>query len=473
MTKACTQPNRFSTPTKLPGVEHNREDAILAPQSVTPPPPPPQEFAGSGNISRRAARWRPTLSGRSAALLILIAALALFLTPGPTAQAQSSDAYLKSLGISHGTLHRAFAPTVRLYRVTVANNVSSITVTPTANDPKASITVGGATVASGNASPPQNLIVGINTITITVTSEDGATTKNYYVDVTRPAPTHLVRMGADDDYEPDWGGITGAAVAGDDGVTLNWRAPTNGGNVKGYRILRREAGFTAYVEIHDTLGDTDPTATGYVDPLSSAESGKDYMYRVKVVNTDCQVGPDWYAGDDGRGWPDPKNFGRATVQTHSTAQSDPAAPTAAPAAPQMGDGSDSAGSNNGKANGATAGSSGITVTWMAPTTTGSAGVKGYVILRREAGNRQDSETARSRHLAGSEHKYREIHTTPGDTPPTELSYLDPASGLAGGTTYLYRVRAINNNCYISPDPTRHDQTGYSFGDNNFGKATAQ
>ncbi len=449
----------------------------LLPPPPPPPPPPPQEFAGSGNISRRAARWRPTLSGRSAALLILIGALALFLAPGPTAQAQSSDAYLKSLGTSPGTLDSAFARISRLYRVTVADNVSSITVTPTANDPKASITVGGATVASGNASPPQNLIVGINTITITVTSEDGATTKNYYVDVTRPAPTHLVRMGADDDYEPDWGGITGAAVAGDDGVTLNWRAPTNGGNVKGYRILRREAGITAYVEIHDTLGDTDPTATGYVDPLSSAESGKDYMYRVKVVNTDCQVGPDWYAGDDGRGWPDPKNFGRATVQTHSTAQSDPAAPTAAPATPQMGDGSDSAGSNNGKANGATAGSSGITVTWQAPTNAGSGGatVKGYVILRREDGERLPAETAleNGNHLAGSHHKYREIHTTLGDTPPTALSYLDPASGLAGDTTYLYRVRAINNNCFISPDPTRHDQTGYSFGDNNFGKATAQ
>ena len=304
-------------------------------------------------------------------------------------------------------------------------------------------------------------------VTITVTDVADATPT--------PAPTSApgsVKMGDDDDYEPEWGGIKGAATAGSGGVTLNWRAPTAGGTVKGYRILRREVGITSYVEIHDTLGDTDPTATTYLDPHSSAESGKDYMYRVKAVGTDCRVAPDWYAGD-GRGWSDPKNFGRATVQTHSTALSVPSAPAAAPAAPQMGNGTDAAGSNNGKDGGAVASSSGITVTWMAPTTTGNASVKGYVILRREEGNRQDSETAPSRHLAGSEHKYREIHTTLGDTDPTALSYLDPASVLAGGTTYLYRVRAINNNCYISPDPTRHDQTGYSFGDNNFGKATAQ
>ena len=291
-----------------------------------------------------------------------------------------------------------------------------------------------------------------------------------------PAPASApgsVKMGAADDYEPEWGGIKGAATAGYRGVTLNWREPT-GGTVKGYRILRREAGFTAYVEIHDTLGDTDPDATTYTDPLSSAESGKDYMYRVKAVATDCQVGPDWYAGN-GNGWPGPKNFGRAIVDTHSTPLSVPAAPAAAPVAPQMGNGSDAAGSNNGKVNGATPGSSGITVTWMAPTNAGSGGatVKGYVILRREDGEQLATETAleNGRHLAGSHHKYREIHTTLGDTSPTATTYTD--SAVVSGTTYLYRVRAINNSCYISPDPTRHDQTGYSFRDNNFGKATAQ
>ena len=122
---------------------------------------------------------------------------------------------------------------------------------------------------------------------------------------------------------------------------------------------------------------------------------------------------------------------------------------------------------------ATAGSSSITVTWQAPTNTGNASVKGYVILRRENSERASNETAliANKHLAGSDHKYREIYTTLTDPNPTATTYTD--SDVVPGKTYLYRVRAINNNCYISPDPTRHDQTGYSFRDNNFGKATAQ
>ena len=56
-----------------------------------------------------------------------------------------------------------------------------------------------------------------------------------------------VRMGVANDHRPGWSGVRGAATAG--------------GTVKGYRILRREVGFTSYVEIHDTLGDADPAAT--------------------------------------------------------------------------------------------------------------------------------------------------------------------------------------------------------------------
>ncbi len=377
----------------------------------------------------------------------------------------STDATLSGLTISPGTLRETFAPSVITYTAQVPYNVSSITVTPTASHSGATITMGTGsdTVASGAASDAQDLDVGDNAIVITVTAEAG-NTKTYTVTVGRAAKVYL----------PDWGGVEGAAVAGDDGVTLTWQAPTTGAPVKGYRILRREAGFTAYVEIHDTTTGNNPTATTYVDPHSSAESGKDYLYRVKAVNTQCMVGPDWYAGD-GSGWPDRENFGRAAVQTHSTPLSVPAAPAVAPVAPQMGNGSDAAGSNNGKVNGATAGSSGITVTWQAPTNagSGSATVLYYLILRREDGERLSNETAliANKHLAGSEHKYRKIHNTYLGVSPTATTYTDTA--VVSGKTYLYRVRAVNNNCFISPDPTRHDQTGYSFNDNNFGKATAQ
>ncbi len=397
-------------------------------------------------------------------------------------KADPSAATLSGLTISDGALSSAFTSATFDYTASVREGVREVTVTPTLSEKSknASISIRGVSVKSGKASEPQPTNQPIH---IYIISADGSNHQSYTVEIiftsmARTSPpksesaSGVVKMGAADDYEPEWGGIKGAATAGSDGVTLNWRAPTNSGTVKGYRILRREVGFTSYVEIHDTLGDADPTATTYLDPHSSAESGKDYMYRVKAVGTDCRVGPDWYAGD-GMGWPDPKNFGRATVQTHSVELSVPAPPAAAPVASQMGNGSDAAGSNNGKVNGAVASSSGITVAWMAPTTTGNASVKGYVILRREDSDRASSETALEdgKHLAGSDHKYREIHTTLGDTNPTAITYTD--SDVVSGTTYLYRVRAINTNCYISPDPTRHDQTGYSFGDNNFGKATAQ
>jgi uncharacterized lipoprotein YajG len=49
------------------------------------------------------------------------------------------------------------------------------------------VTVNGTSVASGSASPPINLNVGANTITVVVTAPDGSTTKTYTVTVTRAA----------------------------------------------------------------------------------------------------------------------------------------------------------------------------------------------------------------------------------------------------------------------------------------------
>ncbi len=294
-----------------------------------------------------------------------------------------------------------------------------------------------------------------------------------------PIPT-AVNMGASTLYDSGGGGITGAAAVGSDGITLNWRAPTNIGTISGYRILRREISdspFTAYVEIHDTMYDMEPTETTYTDPNTSVEAGKTYFYRVKPVLSTCQTGPDWYNGN-GDGWPDTRNFGRATASAHTETLVVPDVHAHTPTIPLMGDGTDAGGSDDGKTNGAVASDDGITLTWAPPSNAGQEGtraaLKGYIILRRVDGVREADETAviDDKHLAGSDHKYREVHNTLTDRDPKALTWLDRASGLTSGTTYLYRVRAINNYCYISPDPTRHNQTGYSFGDTNFGKATA-
>jgi Cadherin-like beta sandwich domain/Fibronectin type III domain len=77
----------------------------------------------------------------------------------------------------------------------VAHNVTSTTVTPTAQDSNATITVNAVTVASGGTSAPIALAVGNTVITIVVTPEFGSA-QTYTVTVTR-APTPVVTAGAD------------------------------------------------------------------------------------------------------------------------------------------------------------------------------------------------------------------------------------------------------------------------------------
>jgi hypothetical protein len=73
----------------------------------------------------------------------------------------------------------------------VAYAVTSLTLTPVANDSAASITVNGTPVASGSASGSINLAEGVNSLTVTVTAEDGQTTQTYSLSVTRAAASSV------------------------------------------------------------------------------------------------------------------------------------------------------------------------------------------------------------------------------------------------------------------------------------------
>jgi phage major head subunit gpT-like protein len=90
----------------------------------------------------------------------------------------SSNANLKALAISAGTLSPAFDPAVTNYTASVANSVSSITVTGTPAESGAGL--------SANNGAAQSLAVGANVIIITVTAQNGAV-KTYTVTVTRAA----------------------------------------------------------------------------------------------------------------------------------------------------------------------------------------------------------------------------------------------------------------------------------------------
>jgi uncharacterized repeat protein (TIGR02543 family) len=96
-------------------------------------------------------------------------------------------ATLSNLTICTGTLTPVFASATTAYTDNVANDASYVDVTPTATDSNATITVNGTKVASGSAYGA-SLKVGVNTIIIVVTAQDGTTTKTYSVKITRAAP---------------------------------------------------------------------------------------------------------------------------------------------------------------------------------------------------------------------------------------------------------------------------------------------
>lgn len=88
---------------------------------------------------------------------------------------KSSDATLKELSISKGTLSPAFDKDKTEYNVEVENDVDSINITATKNDNGASIT------GDGN----KDLSVGTNRLEVKVVAEDGTTSRSYYINVTR------------------------------------------------------------------------------------------------------------------------------------------------------------------------------------------------------------------------------------------------------------------------------------------------
>ena len=101
---------------------------------------------------------------------------------------QAYSGQLINLAISSGTLTPAFNTNTYAYTATVAPDVASINVTPTALSPTAVIKVNGTIAACGQPSPVA-LSPGSNTITVNVT--DGAAIQNYTITVTRQSSSYL------------------------------------------------------------------------------------------------------------------------------------------------------------------------------------------------------------------------------------------------------------------------------------------
>ncbi|WP_166727778.1 cadherin-like beta sandwich domain-containing protein [Mucilaginibacter gilvus] len=123
-------------------------------------------------------------------------------------RAPSPDATLSNMALSAGTLSPGFASATTSYTAAVANAVTSVTLTPTVNEPNATVKVNNVTVASGAASGPLALVVGPNVITTTVTAQDGVSTQVYTTTITRAPSSNafLTALGVSSGtYSPSFG----------------------------------------------------------------------------------------------------------------------------------------------------------------------------------------------------------------------------------------------------------------------------
>ena len=107
----------------------------------------------------------------------------------------NNNADLASLVPSTGTLTPAFASGTLNYTTSVPYLTTSITVTPTLADTNAQVQVNGVTVSSGSTSSSISLIEGNNTVSITVTAQDGITLQTYTLTVVRAAGPTLSGLG--------------------------------------------------------------------------------------------------------------------------------------------------------------------------------------------------------------------------------------------------------------------------------------
>jgi len=96
-----------------------------------------------------------------------------------------NNANLSALVLSAGALDQVFQSNQTIYTAAVGFLAAATTVTPTAEDGNATVSVNATVVESGAASDFISLGEGANLVTIVVTAEDGITTRTYSVTVTR------------------------------------------------------------------------------------------------------------------------------------------------------------------------------------------------------------------------------------------------------------------------------------------------
>ena len=108
---------------------------------------------------------------------------------------RSNNADLSKFDLQLGTNTSTYSPVLPSYSVGVLGTVSSAIITPYTSQSGATIKINGTAVLSGAASTSIPLAVGLNTITIDVTAEDGTSTKTTTLEITRTSGNVVMSSG--------------------------------------------------------------------------------------------------------------------------------------------------------------------------------------------------------------------------------------------------------------------------------------
>jgi hypothetical protein len=194
----------------------------------------------------------------------------------------SPNADLSNLVVSGLLLSPAFSPATGFYIAECFIRPVTVTVTPTASDPAATLAVNGMPVASGATSAPIGVRSGITQISIVVTAADGATRKGYMVLIYPRDIQQYVK--ASNTGAGDWFGSS-VAVSGD---TVVVGAPLEASNATGVNGNQADNSATnsgaAYVFVRSG---TVWTQQAYLKALNTAAS--DFFGYSIAVSADTVV----------------------------------------------------------------------------------------------------------------------------------------------------------------------------------------
>jgi uncharacterized delta-60 repeat protein len=179
----------------------------------------------------------------------------------------STNANLSGLVLSQGALSPAFSSGTTQYAARVPASTLDMTLTATVADPNATFTLNGNAAVSNVPSPIWVSVPGENIFTVQVVAQDGVTTKNYVVTVTKTDP---IFSGGDDfnDSTRDAAKWAPADIASGNGSLveangrLEYRVATPD-LVEGFDEVRREwvlnsavfpiQAFDVIVDVHNSV----------------------------------------------------------------------------------------------------------------------------------------------------------------------------------------------------------------------------